>query len=100
MTRVAASAAPDARQWECYDCGVWYAMPAHMSGFLESMYLAGFHTTAFPIGLPPYTAKYEWNFRELLQYRKHYEGQGQWVTVKTCSIRRIRVMDAPESPRG
>ena len=103
---MAASAAPDARQWEYYDWGVWYAMPAHMNGFLESMYLAGFDTTAFPIGLPPYTAKYKYNLRTLLQQRMHYlpegawEGQGRWTTVKTRSIRRIRLMDAPVSPRG
>ena len=110
MAQAAASAAPaddpDAHQWEYYERGVWYAMPRETNAFLERQYLVGMHITNFPFGLPPYTAKYKYNLRTLLQQRMHYlpegawEGHGRWTTVKTRSIRRIRLMDAPVSPRG
>ena len=43
-------------------------------------------------------AKYEWNFPALIQKRKTRRNDGQWVTVKTRSIRRVIVLAAPERP--
>ena len=85
--------------WEYHERGGWKAMPADINRYLEEQYLLGSPTPQQFID-PPYDfKKYVWNFPEYLQYREHYK-DGQWVTVKTRSIRRIRVLDAPERPRG
>ena len=83
--------------WEYYEWGGWKETTAYISEYLEEQYLLGLETAEQYVRTT--SEKCVWDFPEFLQYRKHFI-HGQWVTVKTRSIRRIRVLDAPERPRG
>ena len=88
--------------WECHNRGGWKATNAAINEFLEEQYVSGVPSTwryVDPGQDMCHKAKYEWNFADLVQFRMH-KIDGEWHTVKRRSIRRIRVLCAPEKPRG
>ena len=86
--------------WEYYERGGWKPTSGFVNRFLEEQIewdcvdSCGMNIDATG------NAKYEWNFKDLLQKRKWQQDDGQWVTVKTRSIRRVVVLAAPEHPVG
>ena len=89
--------------WEFYEWGVWKATSPSINRFLEEQYLLGVPGAGTGGAVADLkadgTEKYEWNFHSMLQRRKHLI-EGQWREVKSRSIRRIRVLIAPEDPRA
>ena len=82
--------------WEFYEWGGWKATNAFINDFLEEQFLSGVNQAFMKIDDED-NARYEWNFSELLQRRRHLI-DGEWRTVKTRSVRRIRVLAAPAEP--
>ena len=80
--------------WECYEGGAWRQYPEFENKFLEEQILSGVETCVEIRG----DARNEWNFPDLTHTRKERRDDGQWVTVKTRSIRRVIVLAAPERP--
>ena len=84
--------------WEFYEWGGWKATTPSINRFLEEQFLLGVPCAVADLKADG-TEKYEWNFHSMLQRRKHLI-EGQWRVVKSRSIRRIRVLRAPEDPRA
>ena len=90
------------KQWEFYERGGWKPCKQFINDFLEQQIMLGVESCGMNIDTDG-MEKYEWNFPDLIQTRhiwmKRGDG-GQWNTVKTRSIRRVKILAGPEQPQG